>query len=172
MGNELSNESPTTSTESTCCIICFVVIVVILIGAICYTNYDCFENFESTVKYNNDTIQNVLGGGKHYKALSPEDDLFEMIHKLSNKSKKSKILVCVLADWCGHCKQLKASGVLRSLAKNHPVIALDDQHPQAATVMHSVESKGFPTLAIVANGTMKPYEGPRDLSNLERAMNS
>ena len=152
-------ESDSGSAKLACCIIAFVFVFILMIGAICWTNCENFENFSDVMKYNNDTIKNVLGGGTHYKALSQKDDV---LMKFKSMDKSNKVaLVAVLAPWCGYCKRLKESGELRKIAKKFNVLILDDKHPQVNDVMHLLQAEGFPALGIYHQGQLMPYRGER-----------
>lgn len=154
------DEVSTDSARLCCCIVAFIFVFIIMVFAICWTNKDNFENFTNVVKYNNDTIKNVLGGGFHYKALGPSEDILEKFKELEKK--KQVALVAITAPWCGHCKHLKKSGCLRKVAKQFPVLVLDDKHPQVADIMHMLQAQGFPTLGIFYQGDLLPYNGDRN----------
>lgn len=163
-------ESNSDSARLACCMVAFVFVFVIMIMAICWTNRENFENFNDSMKYNNETIKNVLGGGFHYKALSPKDDILKKFQEL-DKSKKIAI-VAVMAPWCGYCKRLKSSGVLRKIANKYPVLTMDDQHPQTRDVMNAMEGEGFPSIGIYVNGKLLPYKGSREYEAIDNFMKS
>lgn len=164
---ETSDES---SVKLTCCIIGFIFVFIIMVFAIIWTNCEKFENFTDSIKYNNETIKNVLSGGKHYLALSPSNDINKEFEKLDSKDKVA--LVGVLAPWCGYCKRLKESGELKTVAKHFDVIVLDDKHPQVRNIMNAMGAEGFPSLAIYYSGQLIPYKGDRKASDILRAMKS
>ena len=152
-------ESNSDSARLACCMVAFIFVFVIMIMAICWTNRENFENFNDSMKYNNETIKNVLGGGFHYKALGPKDDI---VKKFQDLDKSQKIaIVAVMAPWCGYCKRLKSSGVLRKIANKHPVLTMDDQHPQTRDVMRAMEGEGFPSIGVYSDGKLIPYKGER-----------
>lgn len=157
-------------SKSVCCAISFAFVLILMIFAICWTNQDNFENFTDTVKYNNDTIENVIKGGLCYKALGPQDNILERFERFDKKSKPA--LIAVMAPWCGYCRQLKASGVLTKVARKHPVLTLDDRHPQVENVMSLMDAKGFPALGIYSGGKLHPYRGPRDFESLNNTLNN
>ena len=152
-------ESNSDSARLACCMVAFIFVFVIMIVAICWTNRENFENFNDSMKYNNETIKNVLGGGFHYKALGPKDDILKKFQDL-DKSKKMAVVV-VMAPWCGYCKRLKSSGVLRKMANKYPVLTMDDQHPQTRDVMNAMEAEGFPAIGVYSHGKLIPYKGER-----------
>lgn len=156
------------STRLACCIVAFVFVFIIMVFAICWTNQENFENFTNVVKYNNDTIKNVLSGGIHYKALNTTDDILQKFKDLDRSNKVA--LVAILAPWCGYCKRLKSSGVLTKVSKKFPVIVMDDQHPQVSDVMHLLQAEGFPALGIYFQGQLLPYRGPREEKELVATM--
>ena len=153
-----------------CCMICFVFIFIILIIAICWTNYDTFENFGNIVGCNQETLKNVLSGGFHYVSLNPNDNIIKKLNEL--KKKNQAALVAVLAPWCGYCKQLKQSGVLKEIAKKYPVLVIDDKHPQTRDIMHILQAEGFPALGIFGKGELKPYNGPRQELSIIQTLNA
>ena len=156
----------TDNSKTVCCVVAFLFVFILLIFSICWTtNKDSFENFTDVVKYNNDTIKNVLKGGLYYKSLGPRDDAIEFIQK---KSKKHPVLVTITAPWCGYCRQLKDSGILTRVAKKYTVVDIDDKHPQVTILMKLLKSEGFPTLAIAYRGELHPYKGPRE--HVEKVM--
>lgn len=161
-------ENSNNVTKIACCSVAFVFVFLLMIAAILWTNQDNFENFTDVIKYNNETIKNVLSGGKHYKALGPQDDILE---KFKNLDKSGKIaLVTVLAPWCGYCKRLKESGELVKVAKKFPVMTLDDKHPQVSDIMNLLQSEGFPTLGIYFQGQLLPFRGERNSKSIVGTM--
>jgi len=80
--------------------------------------------------------------------------------------------VAVTADWCGHCKNLKRSGELDTLARSVPVLVLDENDPGAADVMSKLGAKGYPALGFVSGSEYTPYSGPRKAADILKAMNA
>lgn len=157
------------STKLTCCMICFVFVFIILIIAICWTNYDNFENFGNILTYKKETMINVLSGGIHYNNITPNDNIMKKIKELKNKT----ALIAVLAPWCGYCKKLKNSGILKKVAKHFPVLVVDDKHPQVTDLMHVLQADGFPALGIMIDGQLYPYKGERmEILNVMKSINS
>ncbi len=149
--------------ESCVAIVALVFLFIILLGGICWCNRDHFESFTNIMKSNHDTIAQRVKGGKHYHAMNSNEDIVVKLSELDRNGQSA--FIGILADWCGHCKRLKESGVLAEVAKKVPVITLDDQHPQAQQLMQKIGSKGFPTL-IVYNKGMKLYNGDRTASGI------
>ncbi len=56
------------------------------------------------------------------------------------------VLICLLADWCGHCKRLKESGELDKVAMTNPVMVASDENEHTSSIMNEYKSRGFPTL--------------------------
>jgi len=81
-----------------------------------------------------------------------------------------KYIVAVLADWCGHCRSLKASGELDSLAEDVKVFMMTDKHPEAKVLMESTGSRGFPTIVLVNNGKKSLYQGERTAQAILKAL--
>ena len=72
------------------------------------------------------------------------------------------VLICLLADWCGHCKRLKESGELDKVAMTNPVMIASDENEHASSIMNEYKSRGFPTLLVMKkSGMIKPYDGQR-----------
>ena len=77
------------------------------------------------------------------------------------------VLVCLLADWCGHCKRLKESGELDKVAMTNPVVVATDENKHISSVMNEYKSRGFPTLLTMKkSGMVKSYDGPRSASEI------
>ena len=55
-------------------------------------------------------------------------------------------LICLLADWCGHCKRLKESGELDKVSMTNPVVVATDENEHTSSIMNEYKSGGFPTL--------------------------
>lgn len=165
----LENMNSDQSAKLCCCMICFVFIFIILVIAICWTNYDSFENFGNLLKYNQETMTNVLTGGIHYLSLNPNDNIIEKFNELKKKNKTA--LIAVIAPWCGYCKKLKNSGVLKKIAKKYPVLVIDDKHPQTEDLMHLLQAEGFPALGIFGHGKLFPYRGQRSYESIIPIMN-
>lgn len=157
------------SAKLCCCMICFVFIFIILVIAICWTNYDTFENFGNIIKYNQETMTNVLTGGVHYLSLNPNDNVLAKFNNL--KKKKQTALVVITAPWCGYCKKLKSSGVLKKIAGKYPVLVIDDKHPQTQDLMHLLQAEGFPALGIFGHGKLFSYKGARTSDSIIPIMN-
>lgn len=72
------------------------------------------------------------------------------------------VLICLLADWCGHCKRLKESGELDKVSMTNPVVIATDENEHTSSIMNEYKSRGFPTLLVMKkNGMIKPYDGQR-----------
>ena len=72
------------------------------------------------------------------------------------------VLICLLADWCGHCKRLKESGELDKVAMTNPVVIASDENEHTSSIMNEYKSRGFPTLLVMKkSGMLKPYDGQR-----------
>ena len=72
------------------------------------------------------------------------------------------VLICLLADWCGHCKRLKESGELDKVAMTNPVMIVSDENEHTSSIMNEYKSRGFPTLLVMKkSGMVKPYDGQR-----------
>lgn len=156
------------NSKTICCAVSFIFVLILLVFAVCWTNQDNFENFTDTVKYNNDTVLNVLKGGLCYKALGPQDNILERFQTFDKKSKPA--LIAVMAPWCGYCRQLRESGILTRVARKHPVVTLDDKHPQVENVMRLMDAKGFPAMGIYFGGKLHPYRGPRDSESITKIL--
>lgn len=145
--------------NSTCAFIAFFAIVfILLIFAIvfsCTPQLECYT----------DTMKHKMMGGKHYNMLSDTSDVQSTV-----MNGKGPALVAVLADWCGHCKMLKDSGTLLKISKKFPVHVVKDTHPQASSLLKSLESGGFPTLALYYQGDLKKYEGGRDPQSIIKVL--
>ncbi len=165
----LDNMNSDQSPNLRCCMICFVFIFIILVIAICWTNYDSFENFGNILKYNQETMTNVLTGGVRYRSRNPNHNILGKVTELKRKNKTA--LVAVLAPWCGYCKKLKNSGVLKKIAKKYPVLVIDDKHPQTEDLMHLLQAEGFPAMGIFGHGKLFPYKGQRSYESIIPIMN-
>ena len=141
------------SLKLCCCIICFVFVFIILALAVCWSNKDTFENFGNMMKRKN-----------NYHRLKPTEDI---VSKLRGPS-----LVAITAPWCGHCKRLKASGVLSDVAKKYPVIEIDDKHPQTGDLLKNLDAGGFPTLAIFNKGNMTRFTRKDPMAALDQMTKS
>jgi len=137
----------------------FVLLFIILIFAIVFTCTPQLECYTNTMKHK-------MMGGKHYNMLSDTSDIQSTV-----MNGKGPALVAVLADWCGHCKMLKDSGTLLEVSKKFPVHVVKDTHPQASALLKSLESGGFPTLAVYYQEGLKKYEGGRDPQAIMGALN-
>ena len=72
------------------------------------------------------------------------------------------VLICLLADWCGHCKRLKESGELDKVSMTNPVVIASDENDHTSSIMNEYKSGGFPTLLVMKkSGMVKPYDGQR-----------
>lgn len=154
--------------KQVCCIVAFLFVFIILVGAICWTNMDCFEGFTDVMKANNETIKNKILGGKHYQVVKPNEKVVEKMKELHQSGKIG--LFALVADWCGYCKRLKDSGVLTEISKNYPVFVINEQHSEMKDLLHMLKAQGFPTLAIFYNGNLKNYEGSRDARSIQNEM--
>lgn len=160
MSNEMND-----SSKLFCCMFCFVFIFILLIAAIAWTQRECFENFTNAINASNETIKNVFSGGLFYKSLSADDDVLKIM-----KKNKKPILLVLTAPWCGYCKKLKSSGELTKVAKEFPVLQMDDSHPQTQEMMNVLQAEGFPAMGIISEGNVYPYNSSRDASTILRAM--
>lgn len=91
----------------------------------------------------------------------------------SNHNKSTKktddAIIFILADWCGHCSNLKNSGEIEELKNvtnrnDVMVFELDDKHPETKGMMEQLESTGFPTIAMVKDKKIHKYDGERTAS--------
>ena len=80
-------------------------------------------------------------------------------------------LICLLADWCGHCKRLKESGELDKVSMTNPVIISTDENEHTSSIMNKYQSSGFPTLLTMKNnGMVKSYDGPRIAQEIVKSL--
>ena len=140
----------------------FILLLIILpTGGYCYANREDIKIQVEMIKPKVDEFTSVaFKGAKDYKVLT---------HKESMKNEKDDCCIFVLAEWCGHCKRLKESGALETLSKDVPVRILDDKHPETPMIMKEIESGGFPTVAMMKDGKLTKYEGPRDAESMKQA---
>lgn len=75
-------------------------------------------------------------------------------------------VIAILAPWCGHCKNLKKSGLLDQLSKYIEVKEIDDTHKNTRDIMAAVGSDGFPTIVLYRDGKLTGFRGERDISSL------
>jgi len=158
------------SAKIACFLAAFIIVFMIAIAAIIFTNLEKFEGFSDNIKYNNETIKNVILGGKYYSAISPSRSINSEFEKLDKSNKVG--LVAILAPWCGYCKRLKESGELKKVAAKFPVLVMDDKHPQVKTLMNTMGSEGFPALGIYSSGQLMPYKNERTASDIIDVMSS
>jgi len=173
----MMNQGTVTDTSTTCCIICVVVVFVFLIILIIFSiiplsqvQYKCDE-FTDLVVFNGETLANKVQGGKNYHAVSPKEDIKELIEEKKD-SNGNFSFIAILADWCGFCQKLKQSKALTKLSKDYNVFVLTDAHPQATPLMQLVESEGFPTLIIADHEKNKlyKYENGREYILMKQTM--
>jgi hypothetical protein len=86
----------------------------------------------------------------------------ENVQDPKNNSQDSVIFI--LEKWCGHCITLKNSGEIEKLKSKMTVLELDEKNSKAKGYMEQVNSKGYPTIAIVKNNTINKYTGVRTAS--------
>lgn len=141
----------------------FFIFLIILIptGGYCYANRDAIKVYIQDMNKGTEEFTMTTRGAKHLKMMKSKERLEDVV--------KGDTCIFVLADWCGHCKRLKASGMLEELARDVPVIVMDDKHPQAQMVMQQLSSQGFPTLGMIKDGKMMKYDGPRDANTMKQA---
>lgn len=144
-----------------CIIFIFLLILVIPAGGYCYANREAINVYFHDAQKGTEEFTMVNKGAKHYKNMKSKERLSDVV--------KGDCCIFVLAEWCGHCKRLKASGMLEDLARDVPVIVMDDKHPEAQMVMQELQSQGFPTLGMVKDGKMMKYDGPREASAMRQA---
>lgn len=93
--------------------------------------------------------------------VSDKENPIESAKAVCRKTGKG-VLICLLADWCGHCKSLKESGELDKVTMTNPVIIATDENEHTSSIMNEYGSKGFPTLLTMKkNGMVKSYDGSR-----------
>jgi len=139
----------------------FLLLLLIPAGGYCYANREAINVYIKDMNKDTEAFTMVSKGAKHYKNMKSTEKLSDVL--------KGDCCIFVLADWCGHCKRLKSSGMLEDMARDVPVIVMDDKHPEAQKVMQELQSQGFPTLGMVKNGKMMKYDGPRDAAAMKQA---
>lgn len=145
-----------------------VIIFCIMVIAMCWCSFGSFEKFENIVSSSNETLKYKMKGGKHYRVLNHDETIVDALRKMEQDGKPG--MVAILADFCGHCRTLKDSGVLVDVSKNYPVVTLDENHPQASVLMQKLDFHGFPLIAIFKNRNLTLYKGPRDLRSILSSM--
>ena len=73
----------------------------------------------------------------------------------------SEGITFLLADWCGHCQQLKNSGEIKKLSSMVNVVVHDDKHKRTRELMKEFESNGFPTIIIRKGSKKLKHNGSR-----------
>jgi protein disulfide-isomerase A1 len=81
-------------------------------------------------------------------------------------------VIAILAPWCGHCKNLKKSGLLDQLSKYIEVKEIDDTHRNTRDIMAAVGSEGFPTIVLYRDGKLTGFRGDRNISSLVEFINN
>ena len=95
------------------------------------------------------------------RTVSDKENPIEMARGVCRETGKGA-LICLLADWCGHCKRLKESGELDKVAMTNPVIIASDENEYTSSIMNEYKSRGFPTLLTMKkNGMVKTFDGQR-----------
>jgi thiol-disulfide isomerase/thioredoxin len=95
------------------------------------------------------------------------------VRELNNKQEadefvKSRGLLMVYAQWCGHCKNMMPAFETASNLSSFPMARLDST--KAGDFMKEHEIRGFPHL-IVGGDSPKKYLGGRDTNSLLAALN-
>ena len=101
-------------------------------------------------------------GESGYKVLSSD---------ISVSSSLNDGLLAILAPWCGYCKKLKASKILKTVSESISVVEIDDKHPDCADIMKKVKAPGYPTLIVVRNGNMELFQGSRTVEGILKEFN-
>lgn len=143
-------------------VILFFFLIAIIAGACAYPYYQqgyTVSCFKDMVDNSNNNIKMKLNGATHYTSLHPKENIIPKMQEVDKKGKKA--LIAILADWCGHCKNLKDSKILEKIAQKCHVYVISDKHYQAGQIMQKANSEGFPTLVIYSGGKMDLYKGPR-----------
>ena len=141
----------------------FFLLLILLVpsGGYCYANREAIKVYVQDMNKDTEKFTMVTKGAKHYKPMKSKERLSDVV--------KGDCCLFVLAEWCGHCKRIKESGMLEDLARDVPVIVMDDKHPEAQMVMQELQSQGFPTLGMIKDGKMTKYDGPREASAMKQA---
>jgi thiol-disulfide isomerase/thioredoxin len=108
-----------------------------------------------------------------YKLVYKKKQMFNSGSGYRVLDKKQKVssnlnngILAILAPWCGYCKKMKASGLLKKVSETISVVEIDDKHPDSAGIMEKLKAPGFPTLIVVTNGKMSLYKGDRTVEGI------
>lgn len=108
-----------------------------------------------------------------YKFVYKKKQMFNSGSGYRVLDKKQKVssnlnngILAILAPWCGYCKKMKASGLLKKVSETISVVEIDDKHPDSAGIMEKLKAPGFPTLIVVTNGKMSLYKGDRTVEGI------
>ena len=78
-------------------------------------------------------------------------------------------MIAIIADWCGHCKNLKKSVALATQRYPFPYFWVDSAEA-GPNKLDSIGVQGFPTIfRVAADGSLEKYEGSREATALAQA---
>lgn len=126
-------------------------------------------NTENVIPYNGgrdySSIMNILDQFKGEVVEVPSN--VDIIEKLKNLP--GKYCTIFLAEWCGHCKNLKKSGEIEKLAKmGIKVFCVSEDNPGTK----KLQIPGFPSIICWKNGKEHMYEGPRKAKEISKFIKS
>jgi thiol-disulfide isomerase/thioredoxin len=126
---------------------------------------------KSQVQNSNNKVTNNVNTGKGDIVNIPKEATKSDVEQQVATHKKlghSNFCLMVLADWCGHCKTLKSSGLIEDLANKGVIVFIADDKNN---ITKELDIKGFPSVMVWKGDQLVDYNGPRDSQNIIEFMN-
>ena len=113
--------------------------------------------------------------------ITKNKKMLEELNSNTNQNNDTKVFIIVLADWCGHCQNLKPeveefithmNNNQNDYSEKNSIAVIKDTDIPNLDLLKNDEIMGFPHLALYGgSGKLKDYSGGRTKSDLLKFIN-
>lgn len=134
----------------------------LLVIGIAALSYLLFQN-------NRGVIENMVGGSGPKMVSGSDFTVDKQTGNVYLQNATTGAMFAVFANWCIHCKKLKAAVEQAGLKNVYYFDASDNKNPEVQATLSKLKVNSFPTVfKIGSDGLLMSYEGGRSPQELQQ----